>query len=122
MPRKSTAIGTMRRRRGRWASTTIIPSRTPLPQIAIRVCTSFSNIGTLRNPELKHRAGIPTMLRAEVADPSHLGKLATAGPDLHCMNTRCPGIHPPAIDVVHFIIRRDIEPVQPEADASRDIG
>ena len=71
--------------------------------------------------DLKHRAGIPAILRAEVPDPSHLRKLATACPDLHRVNTRYPRIHPAAINVMHLLIRRDIEPVRPEPDTSRDI-
>ena len=68
--------------RGRWASPKMSPSRIPVPQIAYLVCISFSNIVILCNPELKHRAGI-RHFRAEIPDPSHLCKFATARPDLY---------------------------------------
>jgi hypothetical protein len=105
----------------KWASTKMSPSRIPVPQMRHRVCSSSSNIFISLNPDFKHRAGIPAILRAEIPDPSHLCKLATARENLHRLNSWCTWIHTAAINVMHLLIWRDIEPVRPEPDSSRNI-
>ncbi len=90
--------------------------------MAHRVSTSFSNTVIPSDPDLKHRAGIPAILRAEVPDPSHLRKLPPPGPDLHRVATRCPGIYQAAVSVMHLLVRGDLEPVRPEPDPAGDIG
>ena len=53
--------GPMSRIIGRWASTRTSLSKIPVPQIAHRVCTSFSNIAILHNPIRKDRLGYPPL-------------------------------------------------------------
>src|SRR5271169_488069 len=112
----------MSRMIGRCAKKKMMASRTPVPQIAARVCSSFSNIAVTRDHQLEHRACVPATLRTEVPVPAHPRTFANPGFDLYRVDPRRTRVDPAAIDVTHLPVRRDVEPVQPEPDSIRDIS